>query len=185
MITANKVIEMCEGQIKSVVSRGIQVPIYENPSSSDISNMARSSNKLIRFVTDAHKLKVYTVDGSVSNSDLRKALGLLSIDQEWKHLPYMVGGNGYVSGDRIVLTMSNDSSSGETIDRISDLVDFLSEFSSPSQSSIDFIKSNSSFLNDLFKINWSFADRYISGFGAFMRSESTKFFKLMKNYDNI
>jgi len=188
MITANKVIEMCEGQVKSIMARGFQVPIYENPDSSEISNisqLSKSSNKLIRFVADARKSKVYVVDGIVSNNDLRKALGLLSVDQEWKRLPYMVGGSGHISGDRIVLTMSNDSSSGETVDRISDLVDFLSEFSSPSQSSVDFIKSNTPFLSAMFKFNWSFADKYISGFSAFMRTEGDKFSKSIKNYDHV
>ena len=187
MITSKYIIELLEDWSKSAKVRGESVDIYENPGSTDIKEILKSvkgkSSNLVRFIADAKPpQKVYVVAGYYAiHDDMRKALGRGSINSEWKKIPYIIGGEGHIVNGQIILSPPEKYSEGESIDRLTDMISFLGQLGPKSiTNSKDFIDINKPFIESIFSYDWSFVDKYISGFKEFLDSEKKEFSNFVK-----
>ena len=142
---------------------------------------------MVRFIADAKAQKVYVAVGYYCiHDDIRKALGKGSIESEWKKVPYNAGGESTLVGGRLTLDpVEYNSNGGETLERLKTTIEYMSkDIIKPSsiKNIGDFVTERKPFIEAVFNLNWSFVDRYISGFTTFMNQEKEIYETYIKKF---
>lgn len=189
MITSNQIIKLSEDWFKSV--RGYKnesVSIFVNPDSSDLKELAMSVkesrfNNLIRFVADAKNQKVYVADGGLLiHGNITSGMGYPTRVAAEK-LSNMCFGYGTLSNGKITF-INRDNDEFKFASRFRSLT-VASKFISLSKKSNQVTKmidvyfkdllQSYNWINNFFTYNWSFVDRYLSGFSSYINQEKLKF----------
>ena len=197
MITSKQILR--EIWSSSPIISGHQVDVFENPSSSDIKELFMSikgTEKQVRFFADFNKQKVFVWDAFIALH--KEVLKTTRCYTETK--PTIMMGFGIVGGGKIVLddgVITGASvgvtffDSGEELEGLSDLIDLLYGYYDGSLSNSEVkkkygeeISTQVNWLLEIFKYNWSFVDKYISGVKQSINKEKKRFEDWQKNYDN-
>ena len=181
MITSYQIIKICEDWFTSTMVYGHQVDIYENPGSSDLVKLTKNINnpkKRVRFIANADSpQKVYVADAlQILHTNMLTTLGIKN--RHTSPPSNLAVGEGIITGGKI--TLVDDIKVAENlyggIERLSNLVSHLS------QSGKD-IDKEKNWLSEVFKYNWSFLDRYVSGTGQAINHEKQRFVDWLKAHD--
>jgi hypothetical protein len=182
MITSKQIIKLCEDWYKSTMVYGHQVDIYENPGSSDLVKLSKNINnpkKRVRFIANAESPQtVYVADAlQILHTDMLTTLGIKN--RHTTPPPNLAVGEGIIIGGKIVLIeelkVAENLYGG--IERLSNLVSHLLL----SGKDVDKEKN---WLSEVFKYNWSFLDKYISGTEQVINHEKQIFLGWLKAHDN-
>jgi hypothetical protein len=160
---------------------GHQVDIYDNPSNSDLVKLSKNINnpkKRVRFIANAESPQiVYVADAlQILHTNMLTTLGIKN--RHSSPPSNLAVGEGIITGGKIVLV--DDVKVAENlyggIERLSNLVSHLS------QSGKD-IDKEKDWLSEVFKYDWSFLDRYVSGTGQAISREKKRFMDWLKTND--
>jgi hypothetical protein len=192
MITSKQIIKISEEWYKTLKNprRGEDVPVYENPSSSDITKLISASknrNIEVRFLADANKKTVYAWNANLAiHNDIRLQMGYpkTSSHTDLKDVPYLFEGHSSISGGRLVGT---DEGSLETLDTISQNLSFYN-----SLTQADYIRGNTGQLQTYIDVlkgfsrcDWSFINKYVSNIVPELDKIKSKFITWYKNHDFV
>lgn len=190
MITSKQIIQLSEDYDKLISIRGQKIPLYSNPTSSDLLELNKSiknSDKFIRFIADAKARKVYIWDGTLAiHSDVVTSLGLGNIAYVREQPNFLLGYCSIVSG-KLILMNQHDS-----VEKLSSIIDALFgyyawNFSKP-EVEIKFgkdIRKSKVWTIAFFMYNWSFLSLYISGTSQYINKEKERFEAWRKDHDNV
>ena len=178
MITSKQIIKIAEQSSDST-------KIYENPTSSDIQELAQSLKQsripeVIVFAADANKQKVYVANnGLIITGSGPKTVKPLDNDKI-NHPPNILYGNVSLSGNSLVyksyITFIHIEQVTRYVDSIEANAIWLKGPNVPNrQKWLGSIRIMLAWLDRFFKYNWSFVDRYVSGVSRFVSEEKTRF----------
>lgn len=167
MITSKQILHIIETYIKSKKVFNLQVDIYENPTSSDITSMIKTAREevrkfdRVRFIADNNSKKVYVADSyNIIHDHMYTALGMTPNSFFNLSYPNLLDGTATLSSGSFVMT--NWDRFGMQINKI-DLLDTRLWF------------------EKVFSYNWSWVDRYIKGCSKFVEQKKIKFEDKLKS----
>ena len=179
MITSKQVIKLSEDWFKDVKNGNITASIFVNPGSSDIRDIYknavsanRAGHPTIRFIADAKTHKVYVWDAYYAyHDDVATELGYVKPNEYLDEPPFVYDGYGKIVNGKIVGNDTHGTTSN--IDSLLNSIE-TNHYLSDRQ-----IKERIDILSPIFTYNWSFIDRYISGFTKFIQDRQQRFFILL------
>ena len=175
MITSRHIMKIGEQWFSDVKNGNITASVYVNPGSSDIREIykvAASSNKpgqpAIRFIADAKSKKVYVWDAYYAyHDDVSNLLGYNKPNEYLDEPPFVYDGYGKIVNGAII---GNDKhGTTQNIDLI------LSSLNNNRYLSDRQVKERIDILRPIFSYDWSFIDKYISGFSQLIQKRKQDF----------
>jgi hypothetical protein len=173
MITSKQIINLSEDWLKRV--RGFKntlVDIYDNPGSSDITNLTKSmvetgnTKKSIRFIADATKKTVYVWDAMLSSHVF------VVMEVSNRNLSQLLCGYGNIINGKIVC---------ESLPDIDSYVSMIKSENNrnkrKSKMNLDILQFFNS-VTRIFESNWNYLDRYISGSTSILNKYEIIFYGL-------
>lgn len=204
MITSKYILRLIEDYYALHKVRGKPVTIYENPTSSDLRELYKSSVKEVRFLANAETRKLYIWDSYLAiHDDVRKILGLPSSQETTKtESPYLVEGYAQIVSGKLKFTAQKRYGTiAEVFLYINDLFKDLGvqhrtmsilRNGRPYKDIPDFGKNpelyvKMAYSRDVVKSflsqNWAFINSYISEFSQFIATLQSKFDQWVELYD--
>jgi hypothetical protein len=164
MITSKQIINQLEQYSDTKNVAGHPVIIYENPTSSDIleiSKSTKSSPKEVRFIADPDTHKIYIWDAYLAiHRDILKQIGLKP--SSWE-VPILFG-EATISGTTLIYKYSD--SMKMWVEMVTGPVPV-----SARPQDINHEPRKDNWLVKYVNSDWSWADRYINGLSNFMRQQ--------------
>jgi hypothetical protein len=170
MITSKQLLKQIEQYSDTKNVSGHAVIIFENPTSSDIleiSKTTKSSPKEVRFIADAKTRKVYVWDAYLAIH--REILKQINVKYSAMAPPYSMIGEATINGNK--LNFKKSDALGNWMD-IS-LGPIPKSLTPQQKLNWDTDRSNANNeIRNYVNFDWSFADRYINGLNSYLKQQS-------------
>jgi hypothetical protein len=184
MITSKKILKISEEWFRSVKNGNITANVYINPGSSDITELYKSAalanrpgNPPVRFIADSKTQKVYVWDAYYAyHDDVAKILGFSRPNEYLDEPPFVYDGYGKISQGKLI---GNDEHG--TTSNLDSLLGSL-EGNDIRYFSDRQIKSRIDILRTVFSYNWTFIDKYLTGFSKFIEKRKHRFIKIEQQH---
>ena len=181
LITSNYILQLTEDWLRDISTRNFICSIYVNPGSSDFVKLYKSfklnhnTDNQIRFIADAKQQKVYVWDAINSTHDIisqKLDINYSRSNNYVKTKSHVLYGYGFLRNGRLVFDSDGDD--------VADLVYNICNYYKGVIKNDEEIKGDVKYLNQIFKYDWGWLDKYINGVTLFMKTQKQKFITWLK-----
>jgi hypothetical protein len=183
MITSRQINKLFEEWDRTVKDGNKSIDLFLNPTSSDLKEIyskmsSNNPNKEVRFIANAKApQKVYMWDAALAvHYAIAYVLGLERGPASFDEPVFVFDGFGYLRGGKVIPVFSHGTAKN-IVD--TEYARFSGKSKTPPKVIPDWA-SDYDTLEEFFKYNWNFIDRYVPGVSSYINNERTKFLAWLK-----